>query len=168
MNNSISSSGQSDAQTDIGIREFLAFRLGDEEYGIDILRVQEIRSFELPTRLANTPDFILGVVNLRGTIVPIIDMRIKFEMASVLYDRSTVVIVLNLGKQVIGIVVDAVSDVVALTPEQLRPAPDFPGAIDSKSVLALGSVGEQMLILLDIETTLNASVVRHAPAAEHN
>jgi purine-binding chemotaxis protein CheW len=136
------------------IREFLAFKLGKEEYGIDILRVQEIRSFELPTRLANTPDFILGVVNLRGVIVPIIDMRIKFGLESVMYDGFTVVIVLNIGQQVIGMVVDGVSDVIALTPEQLRPVPEFSGSIDSQNLLAIGSVGERMLILLDIEKVM--------------
>jgi purine-binding chemotaxis protein CheW len=137
------------------IQEFLAFKLGKEEYGIDILRVQEIRSFELPTRLANTPDFILGVVNLRGVIVPIVDMRIKFGLETVMYDGFTVVIVLNIGKQVIGMVVDAVSDVTALTPEQLRPVPEFSGSIDSQNLLAIGSVGDRMLILLDIEKLMS-------------
>ena len=101
------------------IREFLAFKLGSEEYGIDILRVQEIRSYERPTRIANAPDFIKGVVNLRGVIVPIIDMRLKFRLEQATYDHFTVVIVLNIGRRVMGIVVDAVSDVITLTPEQL-------------------------------------------------
>ncbi len=139
------------------IREFLAFKLGAEEYGVDILRVQEIRSYEQPTHMVNTPDHILGVVNLRGVIVPIIDMRIKFGLQAANYDKFTVTIVLNIGQQVIGIVVDAVSDVITLTPEQLRPVPEFSGAIDSKSVLALGSVGNRMLILLDIERVMSAT-----------
>ncbi len=146
------SASATDAAT--SIREFLAFKLGKEEYGIDILRVQEIRSFELPTRLANTPDSILGVVNLRGVIVPIVDMRIKFGLDSVLYNSFTVVIVLNIGEQVIGIVVDGVSDVITLTPEQLRPVPEFSGSLDSQNLLAIGSVGERMLILLDIEKVM--------------
>ena len=107
------------------IREFLAFKLGSEEYGIDILRVQEIRSYEQPTRMANAPAFLKGVINLRGVIVPIVDMRMKFNLDKVDYDGFTVVIVLNIGKQVVGMVVDGVSDVITLTPEQLRPVPDF-------------------------------------------
>jgi purine-binding chemotaxis protein CheW len=139
------------------IREFLAFKLGREEYGIDILRVQEIRSYEQPTRMANAPSFILGVMNLRGVIVPIIDMRIKFGMAEVNYDNFTVVIVLNIGTQVVGMVVDAVSDVIALTPEQQRPVPEFSAAIDSKHVLAIGSVQDRMLVLLDIEKVMGSA-----------
>jgi purine-binding chemotaxis protein CheW len=133
------------------IREFLAFKLGEEEYGIDILRVQEIRSFEPPTRMANTPVHVLGVVNLRGVIVPIVDMRIRYQMEPVRYDTFTVVIVLNIGQRVIGMVVDGVSDVVSLTAEQLRPVPEFTSSIGSDHVLAIGSLGNRMLILLDIE-----------------
>jgi purine-binding chemotaxis protein CheW len=133
------------------ISEFLAFKLGEEEYGIDILRVQEIRSFELPTRMANTPRHVLGVVNLRGVIVPIIDMRLCFNLESVRYDTFTVVIVLNLGQRVIGMVVDGVSDVVSLTAEQLRPVPEFNSTVGSDHILAIGSLGNRMLILLDIE-----------------
>ena len=120
------------------LREFLAFKLGAEEYGIDILRVQEIRSYEAPTRIANAPDFIKGVVNLRGVIVPIVDMRLKFNLAEARYDSFTVVIVLNIGSRVVGMVVDAVSDVITLTPEQLRPVPEFNSAIESSHLLAIG------------------------------
>jgi len=144
------------AQATTSIREFLAFKLGKEEYGIDILRVQEIRSFEQPTRMANAPAFVLGVVNLRGTIVPIIDMRIKFGLDNVQYDNFTVVIVLNIGRQVIGMVVDAVSDVITLAPDQLRAVPEFSGAIDNQHVLAIGSVADRMLILLDIEKVMSS------------
>src|SRR5579871_5534346 len=105
--------------------EFLAFTLGQEEYGIDILKVQEIRGYETVTRIANAPAFIKGVVNLRGVIVPIIDMRIKFNLADPTYDQFTVVIILNVGGRVVGMVVDGVSDVISLTPEQIRPSPDF-------------------------------------------
>ena len=136
------------------ITEFLAFKLGAEEYGIDILRVQEIRSYEEPTRFANTPAAIKGVINLRGVIVPIIDMRIKFNLEQVNYDTFTVVIVLNIGKQVVGMVVDGVSDVITFTPEQLRPVPEFSSAIDSEHLLAIGSLQNRMLILLDIEKLL--------------
>ena len=132
------------------LREFLAFKLGAEEYGIDILRVQEIRSYEEPTRIANAPPFMKGVVNLRGVIVPIIDMRLKFKLEQAAYNSFTVVIVLNIGNRVMGIVVDAVSDVITLTPEQLRPVPEFNSAIESEHLLAIGAMDERMLILVDI------------------
>jgi purine-binding chemotaxis protein CheW len=139
------------------ITEFLAFKLGAEEYGIDILRVQEIRSFEEPTRFANSPAFIKGVINLRGVIVPIIDMRIKFNLKQVTYDTFTVVIVLNIGQQVVGMVVDGVSDVITLTPDQLRPVPEFSSTIGTDHLLAIGSVGNRMLILLDIEKLMTST-----------
>lgn len=140
-----------------GITEFLAFRLGDEEYGMDILRVQEIRSYEPPTRMANTPAFLKGVVNLRGVIVPVIDMRIKFSLDTVAYDTFTVVIVMNIGQQVIGMVVDGVCDVISLTPEQLRPVPQFDTSIGSDHILAIGSVQDRMLFLLDIEKLMTSA-----------
>ena len=139
------------------LREFLAFKLGAEEYGIDILRVQEIRSYEAPTRIANSPAFIKGVVNLRGVIVPIVDMRVKFNLETINYDSFTVVIVLNIGSRVVGMVVDAVSDVITLTPEQLRPVPEFNSAIASDHLLANGAVGDRMLILVDIEKLMTSS-----------
>ena len=134
-----------------GAREYLTFRLDQEEYGIDILKVQEIRGYEQPTRIANAPEFIKGVVNLRGTIVPIVDMRLRFNCSNVEYNAFTVVIILNLRSRVVGIVVDSVSDVMALAADAVRPAPDIESAIDSGCILGLGSVGERMLILLDIE-----------------
>jgi purine-binding chemotaxis protein CheW len=145
------------AEAVTSIREFLAFKLGSEEYGIDILRVQEIRSFEKPTHMANAPAYILGVVNLRGVIVPIVDMRIKFNLETVAYDAFTVVIVLNIGTQVVGMVVDGVSDVITLTPEQLRPVPQFSSAIGSDHLLAIGSLQDRMLILLNIEKLISSA-----------
>ncbi|ABD68671.1 CheW protein [Rhodoferax ferrireducens T118] len=139
------------------ICEFLAFKLGSEEYGIDILRVQEIRSYEVPTRMANAPTHVKGVINLRGVIVPILDLRMKFNLEQVNYDSFTVVIVLNLGARVVGMVVDGVSDVITLTPEQLRPVPEFSSAVSSDHLLAIGSVGERMLILLDIEKLMTSA-----------
>jgi purine-binding chemotaxis protein CheW len=139
------------------IREFLAFKLGAEEYGIDILSVQEIRSYEAPTRIANAPVFIKGVVNLRGVIVPIVDMRLAFHLKEVNYDSFTVVIVLNIGKRVVGMVVDGVSDVITLPPEQLRPVPEFNSCIKSDHLLAIGAVGDRMLILVDIDKLMSAA-----------
>jgi purine-binding chemotaxis protein CheW len=136
-------------------REYLTFRLDKEEYGIDILKVQEIRGYEPPTRIANAPPFIKGVVNLRGTIVPIVDMRLKFNCAQAQYDSFTVVIILNLRQRIVGIVVDSVSDVMQLTPDDLRAAPEVESMIGSEAVLGLGSLGDRMLILLDIEKLMS-------------
>lgn len=136
------------------IREFLAFKLGSEEYGIDILRVQEVRSYEQPTCMAHAPVFIKGVINLRGVIVPIIDMRLKFKLEQVNYDDATVVIVLNIGERVMGMVVDSVSDVITLMPNQLRAVPELSSVIGNEHLLALGALDDRMLILLDIVTLM--------------
>jgi purine-binding chemotaxis protein CheW len=146
-----------DALTSSTAREYLTFRLDQEEYGIDILKVQEIRGYEPPTRVANAPSFIKGVVNLRGTIVPIVDMRLKFNCSKAEYNTFTVVIILNLGSRIVGIVVDSVSDVMELPPESLKAAPDIDSVIDSGAVLGLGSLGDRMLILLDIERLMSGA-----------
>ncbi|MFN8751538.1 MAG: methyl-accepting chemotaxis protein, partial [Betaproteobacteria bacterium] len=132
-------------------REFLTFRLGAEEYGIEILKVQEIRGYDAVTRLANAPEFIKGVINLRGVIVPIVDLRIKFGVAEPVYDQFTVVIVLNVGGRVVGAVVDSVSDVLTLEPDQMRAAPQFSSSFDTSHLTGLASLDERMLILVDIE-----------------
>ncbi|WP_296754499.1 chemotaxis protein CheW [Thiobacillus sp.] len=150
---------QTQAQAGIGEiagKEFLAFTLGQEEYGIDILRVQEIRGYEPVTRIANAPDFIKGVVNLRGIIVPVVDMRIKFSLGTPTYDQFTVVIILNIGGRVMGMVVDSVSDVTTLSPNQVRPAPEM-GTFDSDCLIGLGTLDERMLILVDIEKLMSSS-----------
>jgi len=141
--------------TSVGAREYLTFRLDQEEYGIDILKVQEIRGYEKPTRLANAPEFIKGVVNLRGTIVPIVDMRLKFNCAKAEYNDFTVVIILHLRNRIVGIVVDSVSDVMELPADSIKAAPEIDSVIDSSAVMGLGSVGERMLILLDIEKLMS-------------
>jgi purine-binding chemotaxis protein CheW len=140
-------------------REFLSFRLGGEEYGIDILKVQEIRGYDSVTRIANAPEFIKGVINLRGTIVPIVDMRIKFNVGEVTYNQFTVVIVLNVGSRVVGMVVDSVSDVVALTPEQIRPAPEFHSSMDTEYLTGLGALDGRMLILVEIEKLMTSETM---------
>ncbi|GKS76851.1 chemotaxis protein CheW [Acidovorax sp. SUPP950] len=148
--------------------EYLTFRLGQEEYGIDILRVQEIRSYEQPTRMAHAPDFIKGVIDLRGVIVPIVDLRLKLRCAQAEYTDFTVVIILNVGGTVMGAVVDAVADVVPLQAEAIRPAPQFQGEVDSAFVTGIASVGERMLIMMDIESLLSSAemgLVRSAAVA---
>jgi len=134
--------------------EYLSFRLGAEEYAIDILKVQEIRNYEAATAIANAPAHVKGVVNLRGVIVPIVDLRVLLGLENADYTSFTVVIVLNLGKRTVGVVVDAVSDVIELSAEQVRPAPDFSGAVDTRYVLGLGTVDDRMLIIADIEHLL--------------
>ncbi|PTQ78895.1 purine-binding chemotaxis protein CheW [Nitrosomonas oligotropha] len=137
--------------------EFLTFRLGREEYGIEILKVQEIRGYDSITRIANAPEFIKGVVNLRGIIVPIIDMRIKFRLGTANYDQFTVVIILNVAGRVMGIVVDGVSDVLTLKAEQMCPTPGFGSVIDTEYIRGLGTINERMLILIDIEKLMGSS-----------
>ena len=136
--------------------EFLTFTLGQEEYAIDILKVQEIRGYDTVTRIANAPDFIKGVINLRGLIVPIVDLRIKFHQSQVEYTPFTVVIILNVAERVVGVVVDSVSDVLALTPSQIRPAPDFSASFDTQYILGLATVENRMLIVTDIERLMSS------------
>jgi purine-binding chemotaxis protein CheW len=138
--------------------EYLTFTLGREEYGIEILKVQEIRGYEAVTRIANAPQFIKGVVNLRGIIVPVVDMRIKFDLGEANYDQFTVVIILNVAGRVVGMVVDGVSDVIQLPAERIRPAPDFSASsFDTSYITGLGTLDERMLILVDIEKLMSGA-----------
>jgi purine-binding chemotaxis protein CheW len=138
--------------------EFLTFRLGTEEYGIDILRVQEIRSYEQPTRIANAPHFLKGVVNLRGVIVPIVDLRLKLGCDSAEYNGFTVVIVLNVKGRVVGAVVDSVSDVMELSADSIKPAPEVSATtVDTTYITGIANVGERMLILMDIESLMSSA-----------
>ncbi|MBU0816117.1 MAG: chemotaxis protein CheW [Gammaproteobacteria bacterium] len=143
-----------------GSREFLTFRLGREEYGIDILSVQEIRGYSTSTHMANTPAHVLGVVNLRGVIVSIVDLRMKFELEEVVYGDLTVTIVLNIGERVIGVVVDSVSDVIELQASQIQAAPAMSGGVGTDHVTGIGTIKqgdtERMLILMDIEKLMSS------------
>ena len=136
--------------------EYLTFTLGKEEYGMDILKVQEIRGYDAVTAIANTPAFIKGVINLRGIIVPIVDLRIKFNLSKVEYDQFTVVIILNLSKRVVGVVVDSVSDVLTLAADQIKAAPSLSTSLDTKYIMGLGTVEQRMLILVDIERLMSS------------
>jgi purine-binding chemotaxis protein CheW len=137
--------------------EFLTFRLGAEEYGIDILKVQEIRSYEQPTRIANAPEFVKGVVNLRGVIVPIVDLRLKLACETAEYNSFTVVIVLNVKGRVVGAVVDSVSDVIELGKDTVKPAPDMNTSVDTSFITGIGSTQGRMLILMDIEALMSSA-----------
>ena len=130
--------------------EVLAFKLGDEEYAIDIQCVQELRGYDTVTHIANSPDFIKGVVNLRGLIVPIVDMRIKFRLGTPIYDQFTAVIVLSIGNRVLGMVVDSVSDVITLGRDQIKLAPEMGTAVSTDYLIGLGMLDERMLILVDL------------------
>ena len=147
--------------------EFLTFTLGNEEYGVEILKVQEIRSYETPTTIANAPPFLKGVVNLRGVIVPVIDMRIKFGLAKAEYDQFTVVIILNVAHRVVGMVVDSVSDVLQLSGEQIREAPQFGASLDATYITGLGTVDQRMLILIDIEKLMTSDDMALTDQALH-
>lgn len=148
--------------------EYLTFTLASEEYGVDILKVQEIRGYDHVTRLPGAPEFVKGAINLRGLIVPVVDMRLKFRLSKATYDETTVMIVLNVSGRTIGIVVDGVSDVLRLSADQIRPTPEIGSAIDRKFITGLGVIDERMLILLDIErlmTSEEMGLVEQAVAA---
>ena len=146
--------------------EYLTFALGEEEYGVEILKVQEIRGYDTVTRLPDAPDYIKGVINLRGTIVPVIDLRLKLRLDEARYDAFTVMIVLNVEDRVVGIVVDSVSDVIPLSAEQIRPTPEFGAAVDTRFISGIGTHDDRMLILLDIETLLDSADMGQASLAE--
>jgi purine-binding chemotaxis protein CheW len=154
---SLGAAGVLTSEPDPDENEFLTFTLGSEEYGIDILKVQEIRGYDAITHVANMPAFIKGVVNLRGNIVPIIDLRIKFRLGKVEYNEFTVVIIVNVSGRVMGVVVDSVSDVITLANEQIKPAPSFSAGAETSYVIGLGSLDDRMLILTDIECLLSDS-----------
>ncbi len=149
-------------------REFLTFRLGPEHYGIHILKVQEIRGYERPTVIANAPAFIKGVINLRGVIVPVLDLRIRFSLPDPVYDQGTVVIVLNVAQRVVGVVVDAVSDVVPLPAASIQPPPEFASSVlDTRYITGLATVDGRLLILLDIEKLMTGADMALVDSAVH-
>lgn len=150
-----------------GSRELLTFTLGKAEYGIDILKVQEIRGYDAVTAIANAPEFIKGVINLRGIIVPIVDMRIKFNLGNVTYNQLTVVIILNVANRVMGIVVDGVSDVIALEADQVKAAPEFSAELEMQYIAGVGTVDQRMILVVDIEklmTSRDMDLVEQAAA----
>jgi purine-binding chemotaxis protein CheW len=169
MNNSHPGSQQggshSAAQGTPDAGQYLTLRLGSEEYAIDILRVQEIRSYEEPTRMVNAPTFIKGVINLRGVIVPIVDLRMKLNLAKVEYNEFTVVIILNVRGTVIGAVVDSVSDVVSLAAGAIKPAPQFETTLDSRFITGLANVGDRMMIVMNMEALMSNSEMGMVSAA---
>ena len=143
--------------------QILSFILGNEEYGVDILRVQEIKGWEKTTSIPNSPDYVMGVINLRGAVVPVVDLRVRFGLSKVTYDESTVVIILrahdSLGSEkIIGIVVDGVSDVHTMTAD-IQAAPEVSGAIHTEYVNGLATVGERMVVVLQVDQLINSGIV---------
>lgn len=137
-------------------REFLSFVLGDEHYALDIMSVKEIRGYEAVTKIANAPPFIKGVINLRGDIVPIVDLRIKFSVGEATYNEFTIVIMLNVAQRIVGIVVDGVSDVIRLDDDEIRPPPEFGVAFDSRYLLGLVPIEDHMVILVNIDRLISS------------
>lgn len=154
MNNDDQANESGTQPAHMGNLEILAFTLGTEEYGVEIQRVQELRGYDTVTRIANAPEYIKGVINLRGMIVPIVDMRIKLELGTPTYDQFTVVIVLNLDRRVVGMVVDSVSDVLTLTSRQVKSPPAMRSKLNVEYLIGLGTVDSRMLILVDIAKLL--------------
>jgi purine-binding chemotaxis protein CheW len=135
--------------------QYLTLRLGSQEYAIDIQRVQELRFYEEPTRMVNSPAFIKGVINLRGVIVPIADLRIKLQMEQVEYSDFTVVIVLNIHGTVVGAVVDSVADVLTIEADSIKPAPQFDSMMDARFIVGLVKEGERTLIVMDVDVLMS-------------
>ena len=152
----IKPSQENQVHTEPDSREFLSFVLGKEHYALDIMSVKEIRGYEAVTKIANAPPFIKGVINLRGDIVPIVDLRLKFEVGEATYNEFTIVIMLNVAQRIVGIVVDGVSDVIRLADNEIRPAPDFGVAFDSRYLLGLVPIEDHMVILVNIESLISS------------
>ncbi|MEE9493873.1 MAG: chemotaxis protein CheW [Gammaproteobacteria bacterium] len=150
--------------------QYLTFLLADEEYGVDILRVVEIKGWQEATHIPNTPDYIKGVINIRGSIVPIIDLRKRFGMPEIEYSQTTVVIVLYVESKnktrTVGIVVDGVSDVCNVSEGDLKAAPEFGSAVSVDYVKGLSTVNDEMVILLDIDHLLNSKELADLPESE--
>lgn len=135
--------------------QFLTFLLGAEQYGVEILKVQEIRGYSAVTPIPNTPSYIKGVINLRGTVVPVADLRAKFSMEATEYNKFTVIIVVSVGSKVIGLVVDAVSDVLDVPAAEMRSAPDLGNRVDTRFIRGMATIGDRMTVLLDIDRLLS-------------
>jgi purine-binding chemotaxis protein CheW len=138
--------------------QYLSFVLGEEEYGIEILRVQEIKGYTTVTPIPNTPPHIKGVINLRGAVVPVVDLRTKFAMPAVEYTKFTVIVLVAAAGKTIGLVVDAVSDVLNLTDSSIQPPPELGASVDTRFLQGMGTTGERLVALLDMDQLLGQDV----------
>lgn len=143
----------------VGGEQYLTFTIGSEEYGIEILKVQEIKGYSAITPIPSAPPYVRGVINLRGTIVPVIDLRARFGMTEEAYTKFTVIIVVNLGRRVVGLVVDAVSDVLNVGEEDVDPPPPLGVGVETAFMTGLAKMGERLVLLLDIEKVANLEEV---------
>jgi len=157
MSQSISTTSVEPAANQGAINQYLSFTLGAEQYGVDILKVQEIRDYGAVTRVPDAPDYIKGVINLRGTIIPVMDLRLKLNMCDAHYDDFTVMIVLNLATRVIGVVVDGVSDVIEIKADDILPPPEFGVAVDTRAISGISTIDGRMVMLLDIDALIETS-----------
>jgi len=157
-------------QNDGNNDQVLSFILGQEEYGVDILRVQEIKGWEKTTPIPNTPKYVMGVINLRGAVVPIIDLRVRFGLNEMTYDETTVVIIVrsedSAGVQkIIGLVVDGVSDVYAINKKELQTAPDMSGTVQSEYIHGLATINEKLVIILHVDPLINDGILANIKKA---
>ncbi len=137
--------------------QYLTFRLGQEEYGVEILKVQEIKGYSAITPIPNTPAYLKGVMNLRGTIIPVVDLRSKFAMQEAEYNQFTVIIVVTVGSRIMGLIVDAVSDVLNIPKADIQATPDFGGQVDVQYINGMAKAGEKLVVLLDIDRVMGAA-----------
>ncbi len=144
--------------------QFLTFQLGDELYGVDILRVQEIKGYTTVTKIPNTPPHIKGVLNLRGTIVPIVELRTKFGMPTIAYTMFTVIVVVVVKEKIMGLVVDSVSDVLNISKNDIQPPPQFGSKVDVTVLTGIGKSGDKLVALLNIDQLLSEAELQEAMA----
>jgi purine-binding chemotaxis protein CheW len=135
--------------------QYLTFTLGQEEYGVEILKVQEIKGYSAITPIPNTPAYLKGVMNLRGTIIPVVDLRAKFAMTAAEYNQFTVIIVVTVGRKIMGLVVDAVSDVLNIPRTDIQETPDFGAQVDARFINGMAKAGDKLVVLLDIDKVLS-------------
>ena len=145
--------------------QYLTFALGSEEYGIELLKVQEIKGYSAVTPIPSTPPHIKGVMNLRGAVIPVVDLRVRFGMETIEYTQFNVIIVINVGAKVMGLLVDAVSDVLNVGAGEVRPAPDFGTRADTRFISGMASAGDKIAVLLDIDRLLTEDDLNIASAA---
>ena len=161
MSAAIDANGAS-MEIEAGTDQFLTFMLADEEYGVDILRVQEIRGWDSATAIPNAPDYVLGVVNLRGVVVPIFDLRKRFNLEKAEFNAETVIVVVKIvhdnGERTIGMVVDAVSDVYNITADNINDAPEVGVSVNMEFIRGLATINNKMIILLNIDELINVGV----------
>ncbi len=160
---------EAEARTDDVTDQFLTFVLAGEHYGVDILRVQEIRGWSQVTHIPNTPEYIHGVLNLRGTIVPIVDLRMRFGIERIANSRTTVIVVLRVTQgerqRTIGLVVDAVSDVCNVGDSERKPAPDFGASAQTEFISGMAAIDDKMVILLDVDRLFHSDELAVVDAA---